>query len=1026
MSDSADTGTAGGTSERSLTEGDRSGGDLPDPFDTAELRAAVLASWRGSPTRFREDANAEEDLRLGGYRDRLLVELAQNASDAARAAGVPGRLSVRLVDGELRVANTGRPLDATGVAGLTALRASPKRAEPSVGRFGVGFAAVLAVTDAPRLATAEGGVAFSAARTRDEVAALAESSAETPAAVRELAARGGEVPVLRLVWPTDERPPEGFDTEVRLPLREDVDPGAMLADMAEQVVDLLLALPALREVTIGDRHYSSAGSTDERTVVRTPEATRTWLTERATGEWPESTLTGVGVEQRAHARWWLCWAVELDGDGAVLPPRTDVLHAPTPTEERLSLPARLLAGVPVEPDRRRVSASPATAVVFGQAAHTYPELLSRLDPLERTALVPEPGFPLSDTDERLREAVVQRLSETAWLRAADGSTVAPRRATVLDHFSPELVDLLGDVVPGLLRAELSEPAHASALRAVGVHRMGAAELVEVVSGLDRPAEWWHRLYDALLPVERTDRTAREELTALPVPLADGRTVTGVRDLLLPGDGAEDAVAALAELDVTGLRIAAAEAVHPLLERLGARWAGASDLLDAPALVEAVHNSVADARAGADPMRLAEPVLRLVGEAGTRDWLGALALPDSDGEVRRADELLLPEAALLDVLDPRAIGPEAPLQTVAGSVLERCSPERLRAVGVLDSFAVLVEEEPDTPHEGVADAEIWWREQERLRGEEWPPSRFVGVRDLDLVAEDAWPEALRLLTANPETARAMREPGGYTPWWTARFAVLEGRSPRQWRTPDAERLAGLYDPVPDVGVDRETLRLAGVRTELTVADTADAADLVARLADPERGVRAGLTMAAHRALAEAVACERIDPGEIDPPRAVRSVSSAVISADRAVVLDEPWLLGVFEPALVVAGGNSYEFDAEALAELLDLPLASEQGVVEILGQGVTQAWRDVARVPAACELLGVAVPYGEVELRDGLRVRTSEGEHRVHWWVDDGGAVYSERSPDGLARALAWAMDRWRERFTLAALLADPEATTLLR
>ena len=86
---------------------------MPYPFDTATLRAAVLASWAGSPTRFREDANAEEDLRLGGYADAWLVELAQNAADAARAARMPGRLVVRVVDGELRVANTGAPLDAS-------------------------------------------------------------------------------------------------------------------------------------------------------------------------------------------------------------------------------------------------------------------------------------------------------------------------------------------------------------------------------------------------------------------------------------------------------------------------------------------------------------------------------------------------------------------------------------------------------------------------------------------------------------------------------------------------------------------------------------------------------------------------------------------------------------------------------------------------------------------------------------------------------------------------------------------------
>ncbi|MGW0069705.1 hypothetical protein ACWDUI_19815, partial [Streptosporangium sandarakinum] len=63
----------------------------PDTFGTDRMRSAVLAAWTASPARFREDANAEEDFALGGYRDRLIVELAQNAADAAVRAGVPGR-----------------------------------------------------------------------------------------------------------------------------------------------------------------------------------------------------------------------------------------------------------------------------------------------------------------------------------------------------------------------------------------------------------------------------------------------------------------------------------------------------------------------------------------------------------------------------------------------------------------------------------------------------------------------------------------------------------------------------------------------------------------------------------------------------------------------------------------------------------------------------------------------------------------------------------------------------------------------
>ncbi|CAM5732041.1 hypothetical protein SHIRM173S_06437 [Streptomyces hirsutus] len=106
-----------------------------DPFGTARLRRGVLDAWAASPARFREDANAEEDLVLGGYRDRLVVELAQNAADAAARAGVPGRLRLTLRDGVLVAANTGAPLDAAGVESLSTLRASAKRddAERAVG-----------------------------------------------------------------------------------------------------------------------------------------------------------------------------------------------------------------------------------------------------------------------------------------------------------------------------------------------------------------------------------------------------------------------------------------------------------------------------------------------------------------------------------------------------------------------------------------------------------------------------------------------------------------------------------------------------------------------------------------------------------------------------------------------------------------------------------------------------------------------------------------------------------------------------
>src|SRR5947209_4156235 len=217
-----------------------------DPFGTARLRRGVLDAWVASPARFREDANAEEDLVLGGYRDRLVVELAQNAADAAARARVPGRLRLTLRDGVLCAANTGAPLDAAGVESLSTLRASSKRGTgptEQVGRFGVGFAAVLAVSDEPAVLSVPGGVRWSLVEARDLAAGL------VPLA-EELRRRDGHVPLLRLPLPAEGTPPDGYDTVVVLPLRD-----AAACDLTRRLLDevddaLLLTLTGLVEVVV--------------------------------------------------------------------------------------------------------------------------------------------------------------------------------------------------------------------------------------------------------------------------------------------------------------------------------------------------------------------------------------------------------------------------------------------------------------------------------------------------------------------------------------------------------------------------------------------------------------------------------------------------------------------------------------------------------------------------------------------------------------------------------------------------------
>ena len=174
----------------------------------------------------------------GGYRDRVLVELAANAADAATAAGVPGRLRFELTGDTLVAANVGAPLDASGVEALSTLRASGKRdPDDSVGRYGVGFAAVLAVTDEPQVASRSGGVRWSAGLTWALVADIG-------AAADEMARRDGGVPVLRLPHPAPAAAGE-WDTVVTLALRDEKARRLVRRLLDDVDAALLLTLPAL-------------------------------------------------------------------------------------------------------------------------------------------------------------------------------------------------------------------------------------------------------------------------------------------------------------------------------------------------------------------------------------------------------------------------------------------------------------------------------------------------------------------------------------------------------------------------------------------------------------------------------------------------------------------------------------------------------------------------------------------------------------------------------------------------------------
>ncbi|MBA3522985.1 MAG: hypothetical protein H0T85_00190, partial [Geodermatophilaceae bacterium] len=950
-----------------------------DPFGVAELRRRVLAAWADTPARFREDANAEEDLVLGGYRDRVVVELAQNAADAAARAGVPGRLRFRLREGVLTADNTGAPLDSDGVQALSTLRASAKRDGASVGRFGVGFAAVVAVTDRPEVASRTGAVLFDAARTRALVA-------DRPSLAAELTRRGGAVPVLRLPFAGMGVVSAGYDTTVRLPLRAGSE-APVRAQLDALNADLLLALPGLAEIDVDGRVLRAVDLSGGLLDLHDGDAVRRWRVHRAAGELSPEVLRGAGVEERGRSHWSLCWAVPLDDRGVVGPlTGRQVVHAPTPSDEPLSLPVRLIATYPLAPDRRHVLPGAVTDLVTRAAAAAYPELLESLGADPRILeLVPRPDLGGAELDAALGHAVLRALTDAPWLPTAAGARVPAPRATALDPASEELVEALREVVPGLLTAGWSARTRSRALTALGIPRLGVAALVELVSALQRPPAWWRMLYAALDGLGVI--ADADALSALPIPLSDGRTAFGGRGLLLTD-------ADVPASSVLGLRIVAAAAAHPLLERLGARPATAASLLADPLVEAAVRRSLDDE----DPDPIADAVLALVAASGegvsTHGWLGELALPDADGGWAAAAELVLPDSGLADVLAAGALGH---LDT---SAVDRWGPAALTAVGVLATFDVLTVAELTVGDDlDVDGAEDWYDAVlDRLPEASLPPVlRDVrAVRDLELVQDQAWPQALRMLAALPTDvvgpARAVLADGAsvpvpsYTAWWLSTHDVVDGRRPDRLRRNGSVELAGLYDEAP-AGLP-PFLSCPAVLADV-LADVDGALDLLDRLADDRRTVDPLVLAEVYPRLAQTLAGVRIDA-----PDFVRTVHGSVVPGRDAAVLDAPYVLPLLDRAVVPAGGHP-----AAVAALLDVALASElvRGNVSSTSTRTTE-WAGLPGAELAARRLGLAGLPGHVAIHDGLRV---DG-HPVTWWPAPGADhVEGGAGAAALGRALAW-------------------------
>jgi hypothetical protein len=1040
-----------------------------DVLGTRALRERVLGTWRTDPARLREDANTEEDHARGYYRDRVVVELAQNAADAAVRAGVPGRLLLRLTaaedgSGVLLAANTGAPLDAAGVASLAAMRASSSRDWPGggdgpalVGRFGVGFAAVRAVADEVQVLSTTGAVRFSLADTRAD---LALAGADAPRLAEEVARREGSLPALRLPREHTGRPPEGYDTAVVLDLRDAAAVAAVGGMLAEVGDVLLLALPGLAEVVVEDE------TTGRRR--RVADVDRRWRRLTVEGELDPGLVADRPVEERGRRRWRVTWALPRPeaGEAPGPAPADRVLHAPTPTDDALDLPALLVATVPLDPTRRHVARGRATDALLDVAAEVYARLAAACaaDGEDALRLVPL-GLPASDVDAALRGRVLDALSRTALLvpaspaddaeHAADDEAPGPAGPGLVEPH--RAVALAGPAAAGLTRAlapffaglVVLPEGGLPAARALGVEVREVAEVVDelpAASGL--PPARWRALY-AALAAAAGDPLVRESLAGLPVPLADGRVVRGARGLLLPVAGALDpsgpVAQALATLGRWGVRLVHPAAAHDVLERLGATPADPAALLAHPGVRQAVLD-----QADEDDLDVAEQVsdavLTLVQASLADDGAppddapvpvdravrGLLTLRAADDEPTPAHGLVLPGSAAERLLDPRVLAP------VHAEAVARWGADTLAAVGVRRDLVPLRLTDvvvggddlglDDDDADLVTDALDGWDAYvgavAAVLGEGETLAEVVAVADLDAVDPGAWPAVLERLAVPGPLRSALLDPvrgsgaataPGYTAWWLRHRSGLDLEAP--FAVAGAEpAVARLLPGAPPAvaGADPAVQRALGGVDRLAAVPAGGWSRLL-RAAAPVGGpVDLPLAAALWSAWAGLAAADDDGLPDLDVlPALVAPDRVALVHAEDAAVAPAPmWWQRTDVAAMVPVTGP---VDPEDLAEALGVALAGDlaDGAVD---QGDGDDAGALAGTPAAVRLLLPDAPGTWVE-HETLRV---DGVP-VDWWVDGSGpgATVHATHLAGLARGLAQAAGAWRLRDAVELALVEP-------
>ena len=156
-----------------------------------------------------------------------------------------------------------------------------------------------------------------------------------------------------------------------------------------------------------------------------------------------------------------------------------MVHAPTPTDDPLDLPALLIASFPLDSGRRHVASGSAAEALLASAADTYASLVQQLAEADASAVSLVPGPVASGSlDAVLRRSISERLSVTPFVPVVGGEAARPIDVQLIGDASPALLGRLSEVFGQLASSTWSAGQHARVLTLLGAQELTPSDVID--------------------------------------------------------------------------------------------------------------------------------------------------------------------------------------------------------------------------------------------------------------------------------------------------------------------------------------------------------------------------------------------------------------------------------------------------------------------------------------------------------------------------------------------------------------------